>query len=290
MSPVNFPEVHLTWDDIEKLRDRTFRRQKKLQVRTMAQALRFVNETGFCFAFTARHSELPCLWHAACGEREPEYPEHTHSDPYIGLVWQAKDVLVSKRSIYYGKAIKQRPSMISLEYFPCFYRLFDRIASPDYFYKDYMAGQLSPAAKRIMEALSERSPQITAELKLASGYGLPEKRAEFDRGMAELQMRMYVVKIAEFYDPFTFLWELVSVRFAQEIAISRGLSMSQARQRILEQYFRIVWVAEPVAVQRLFGWPRPVVDEELAALHLSGFLKPVVIKNERKSHLGISTL
>ena len=280
----------LTWDDIENLRDRTFRRQKKWQVRTMAQALAFVKQTGFCFAFTARRSELPCLWHAACGERNPEYPEHTHSDPHIGLVWQAKDDLVAKRSIYYGKAIKQRPSMISLELFPCFYRLFDRLDSPDYFYKDYMAGQLSAAAKRIMEALTERSPQVTAELKLSSGYGHPDKRAEFDRGMAELQMKMYVVKIAEFYDPFTFLWELVSVRFAEEIAISAGLSLSQARQRILEQYFRTVWVAEAAAVQRLFGWPRPVVDEELACLHESGVIKPVTIQNDKKRYMGISAL
>jgi hypothetical protein len=280
----------LTWDDIENLRDRTFRRQKKLQVRTMAQALAFVKQTGFCFAFTARHSELPCLWHAACGERKPEYPEHTHSDPYIGLVWEAKDDLVAKRSIYYGKAIKQRPSMISLEFFPCFYRLFDRVDSSDYFYKDYMAGQLSPAAKRIMEALTERSPQVTAELKLCSGYGLPERRAEFDRGMAELQMKMYVVKIAEFYDPFTFLWELVSVRFSDEIAVSRGLSLSQARQRILEQYFRTLWVADPAAVQRLFGWPRPVVDDELASLISGGVIKPVTIKNEKRCHLGIFSL
>ena len=82
---------------------------------------------------------------------------------------------------------------------------------------DYMCGQLSSEAKRIMDALLERSPLVTADIKIAAGMAHPNKRAAFDKAMAELQSKMYLVKIGEFYDPFTFLWDLVERRFEDEI-------------------------------------------------------------------------
>jgi len=277
----------LTWDQIESLRDLTYHRTAQARVCTIAQARRFVNTVGFCFAFTARNSELPCLWHAACGERHPLYPEHTHSDPAIGLVWQAKDDLVRDRSIYYGKALKSRPTMISLDFFPSFYRLLDRPASPDQFLADFRAGALSPAARRIMEALSQRSPLVTFELKMQSNMSHPRKRAEFDRAMAELQMKMYVVKIDEFYDPFTFLWDLVSLRFQPEIEIARSLSLETARENILKQYFRLLWVSDAAACRRLFNWPMEVVQTLLVQLQQQGFLRRVKVENERKEVYGL---
>ena len=77
-----------TWDYIEQWRDRVHRRRPTLAVATKSQALKFVNDVGFCFAFKAENSELPCMWHAACGMRKPIMPEHTHHDPYISFVWE----------------------------------------------------------------------------------------------------------------------------------------------------------------------------------------------------------
>ncbi len=282
--------MNITWDEIETLRDQTFQRTPQTRVRTMAQARKFVNRVGFCFAFTAKNSELPCLWHAACGERKPVYPEHTHSDPYVGLVWQAKDDLAADRSIYYGKALKNRPTMISLEFFPCFYRLLDRNQSVDFFLKEYKAGRLSPAAKRIMEALSERSPQVTAELKLSSNMSNPKKRSEFDRAMAELQMKMYIVKIAEFYDPFTFLWELTSVRFDEEIKTAQRLTLDQARQNILQQYFRLLWVSNATAANRLFGWSVHGIESHLQQLLAEGFLDVIFVQHEKRPYYALKSL
>jgi len=265
--------MKLTLEEIESKRDIRFRRTKYLKVRNEEQALDFVNDVGFCFAFTAKNSELPCLWHAAAGERDPIYPEHTHHDPYISLVWRAKDTLVVKRKIYYGKALKKRPTMISLEYFPFFYTLLERSDNLDAYLTEYMRGELSPAAKRIMDALIEHSPQITADLKLASGFGHPKKRYEFDRGMAELQMKMYVVKIAEFYDPFTFLWELVPKYFAKEIRLSRLDTPAIARKKILMQYFENLLVSNATLIHRLFGWEKGIVVALLEQLVVENILR-----------------
>jgi hypothetical protein len=283
--------MKLTTEEIELLRDHRFRCTKALQVRDEKQALSFINDVGFCFAFTAKNSELPCLWHAVAGERNPVYPKHTHNDPYISLVWRAKDTLVAERQIYYGKALKNRPTMISLEYFPYFYALLERSDSADVYLADFMRGELSPIAKRIMDALTERSPQITADLKLTSGLAHPKNRYYFDRGMAELQMKMYVVKVAEFYDPFTFLWELVSKHFTNETQHARSISPNQARQKILTQYFLNVFVSDANLIHRLFGWEKGIVIKQLEQLVDMGILRnDIEIEGEHKQRFGIKNI
>ncbi len=272
-----------TWEKIESKRDHTFRRTPKRQVRSIEQALAFVNEVGFCFAFTSKNAPLPCLWHAACGERNPQYPKHTHHDPYVGLVWRAKDILPADKKVFYARVIKKIPSMISLEYMPCFYRLARSSQNPEDYLGDFMSGDLSPAAKKIMDALLERSPQITAELKLSSGMTHPSKRKDFDRGMADLQNKMYVTKIAEFYSPFTFLWELVDKQFETETTAAQKMTAGEARYEILKRYFRIALVSQTAILQRLFNWPQPVVTDTLDRLEQDGIIRSgFEIKNEKR--------
>ncbi|MBN1560845.1 winged helix DNA-binding domain-containing protein [candidate division KSB1 bacterium] len=282
--------MRLTWDDIENLRDRTFHRTPELQLKDIDDAERFVNETGFCFAFKMQKSELPCMWHAATGERHPRYPLHVQHDPYIGLVWTAKDALAAAKRVYYGKALKKRPTFISLEFFPSFYWLQKRKNGQDYV-GDYLSGRLSQEARRIMEALMERSPLVTLDLKMACGMAHPHKRAAFDRAMAELQSKMYIVKIAEFYDPFTFLWELLDRRFASEISAAAKLSSDAAREKIVVRYFKNLWVSEPASMGRLFGWERPDIGKTLASLLEKGIItENVEIEGEKQRFFAISSL
>lgn len=283
--------MKLTWDDIENLRDQTFHRTPALQLKTMDDAEHFVNQSGFCFAFKMQNSELPCMWHAAAGEREPQYPKHVQHDPYIGLVWNAKDELAAEKKVYYGKALKKRPTFISLEFFPAFYLLQKRRNGAEDHVVDYMRGSLSAAAKKIMDALLEHSPMVTADLKMASTMAHPNKRAEFDKAMAELQSKMYIVKIAEFYDPFTFLWDLVERRFENEILISHKMSEKQTREKILQRYFDNVWVSNPLLIKRLLGWESQEIENTLNALISKNIIvDDVHIENEKKLFYGSSRL
>ncbi|MBN1349603.1 hypothetical protein JXJ21_09350 [candidate division KSB1 bacterium] len=278
----------LTADRIETLRDRRFRRNKLLQVKTIEEALDFVNEVGFCFAFAAKNSELPCLWHAACGARNPVMPQHTHHDPYIGLVWQAKDVLPAQRKIYYGKALKKRPTMISLDYFPFFYKLIRSDDEPEDYVIRYMDGELSVPARRIMDALMEAAPQITRELKQASGYSHPRQRYEFDNAMAELQMQLYIVKIGELSDPFTFVWDLVDNRFPEAVESASRITEEAAYRNILLKYFENVVVADKNQIMRLFGWSDHIVIDILQDLSADGVLEEMVIESVRGDFWGLS--
>ena len=110
-------------EELENQRDRRFRRLPRLRVHNERTALQFVEDVGFCLVFTNRTQQLPCLWVAVCGRRDPVFPEHSHHDAELMLTWNLKDVLPARRHVYYGKLILGKPSMVSLAHFPDFYAL-----------------------------------------------------------------------------------------------------------------------------------------------------------------------
>jgi len=261
-----------TWEYIETWRDRLHRRRPTLAVATRAQALKFVNDVGFCFAFKSENSELPCMWHAACGMRSPVMPEHTHHDPYISFVWEMKEVLPAERKIYYGKLLKRRPTMVSLEYLPFFYVLSGRTGAKDEYRRDHSRGKLSFLAKEIMDALMDVSPQATKGLKLATGMTGRGDRAQFDKAIGELQEKMYIAKIREDHDPFTFVWAPLQSSFATQVRKARRITPETARLKILERYFRNQLVGSVTTVQRLFRWNKQEIFRTLGQLVQAGVI------------------
>jgi hypothetical protein len=262
--------MKITWKEVERWRDRVHRRTPRRAVRSKAGALSFVNEVGFCFAFTADDAELPCLWHAACGERSPVMPVHTHHDPAIGFVWEMKNVLPAERKIYYGKLLRKRPVMVSLEFLPYFYVLSHRTGVRGEAAKEHTKGNLSAAARDIMEALEDSSPQTTKGLKLATGLHGKQSRIIFDRAIAELQEKMFLVKVAELDDPFTFVWAPLRLVHKAAVRKSRLISPETARVRILGRYFQNQCVATVPSIARLFRWDRQTIFHTLGRLVRDG--------------------
>ncbi|MBI3758911.1 MAG: hypothetical protein HY269_04055, partial [Deltaproteobacteria bacterium] len=71
---------------LEAHRDHTFRRLLSRRVTGEQSALAFIDETGFCAAFTAGLG-VPCLREAIEGRREPKLPEHIQHDRAIMMTW-----------------------------------------------------------------------------------------------------------------------------------------------------------------------------------------------------------
>lgn len=250
---------------LEELRDINYRRTRELRVETIEEALDFVNQNGLVFAFKSKRSELPCLWHAACGERDPVMPLHTHHDPPIGLVWRAKDELPVRKKIYYGKALKKTPTMISLSLFSAFYATKGYRTIED-LYSPFKRSNMSLSARRIMDVIVDSPPITTKDLKVASGHAASDRRYQFDRAMAELQERLLVVKIAENYDPFTFIWGRLDRWLTDQIENSRHISPRQGRTIVLEKYFATVVASTASRIERLFRWEKDGIGESLSDL------------------------
>ncbi len=110
-----------TLEEIEAIRDLRYYRTPALRVRMEEEARRFVDEVGFCFLFGDKTVEMPTLWEAVCGAQRP-VPNH-HHDADLGRTWSWKDSLPSRGEIYYGKLLRGKPTLVSLELLPHFYAL-----------------------------------------------------------------------------------------------------------------------------------------------------------------------
>lgn len=247
---------------LEAHRDHTFRRLPSRRVTGEQSALGFINETGFCAAFTPGLG-VPCLREAIEGRREPKLPEHIQHDRAIIMTWNLKDTLPARKAVYYGKVIAGRPSFIALELLPAFLRL--RVA-PGGYRKLYERGELSHCAKLVMDALARRGAAETKALKLSSGYAQPNKRAEFDRAIKELQEKFLALKVEERYDPFTYVWDTVENRWGEAMREARSLSHSEAAYRIVRRYFEIAAYGSDRAIARILAIDPALVDRALRKL------------------------
>lgn len=243
-------------DVLEAHRDHHFRRIPGRRVTGETLALRFINETGFCAAFTAGLG-LPCLREAIEGRREPELPHHIQHDRAITMTWNLKDVLPARGAVYYGKVLGGRPGFIALELLPCFLRL--RLTREGY-QKLYQRGMLSHCAKLVMDALTRRGPSETKALKLTTGFAQPKMRVEFDRAMKELQEKFLALKVEERYDPFTYVWDTVEHRWAEAMRAARSLKPQPAAYAILRRYYEIAGYGNERAVARLLGLAPGIVE------------------------------
>jgi len=185
-----------------------------------------------------------------------------------------KEVLPAERMAYYGKLLKRRPTMVSLEFLPYFYVLSGRTGARDEYKREYDKGRLSRMGMEIMDALHDDWPQSTKGLKLATGMVGKRDRAPFDKAMAELQEGMYVAKVREDHDPFSFVWAPLTKCFPKEIRRARRVSAEEAREVILEQYFRNQLVGTVQSIQRLFRWNRQDIYRSLGRLVQRGIISP----------------
>ena len=234
---------------LERHRDARFRRIRSRRVSGEQSALGFINEVGFCAAFTSGLG-IPCLREAIAGEREPALPEHLQHDHAIGMTWRIKDSLPAKKLVYYGKVIGGRPGFIALDLLPAFLRL--RV-EPGGWQRMYRRGQLGLCAKLVMDALSRRGAAETRALKLSSGFAQPSRRAEFDRAMKELQGKFLALKVEERYEPFTYVWDTMEHRWGTALKQARALNRREAAYAIARRYFEVAGYATEKTAARLLG-------------------------------------
>lgn len=260
-------------EDLEKRRDRRFRRMPRLRVHNERTALQFVDNVGFCLVFTNRTQELPCLWVAVCGRRDPVFPEHSHHDPELTLTWNLKDLLPAKRLVYYGKLIFGKPSMVSLAHFPYFYALHGPPHDEQYRY-DYDNGLLSRAAKQIMDALVERHPLTTKELKLSTRLHTSKSRPIFDQAIAELQRKLYITMIEARYEPtFTYVWDLLEAWLPEPVACGREILREEAIYHLTRQYLSVVYYASLAQIERVVGVTRAEAEAAVTRLQDEGMIE-----------------
>ncbi len=274
MPPVHLSRPIATRREVESWRDRAFRRLPHLKVRGEKSALQFVDDVGFCFTLSDFGLPVASLYVAVCGRRHPRRPKHTHHDPEIGLTWNLKDDLPAKHLTYYGKLVKGKPTLVSLELLPAFCALIRNGKGSGDYILDYRQGRMSRAAVAILEALHETSPLVTPELRKAVTMRDPDRTTEFDRAMAELQRGLWIVKVEEVYDPdFYYRWDLLDNWLPAQVEASLDLSREEAVRKLVATYLRSAAASQARFLAGLFSLGAGEIAAALASLEADGSIR-----------------
>lgn len=245
---------------LKSLRVRTFNLPPQKRLSSPTQALSFVNQRGFVYFWPIKGVDLPSLWVAAAGDRPVA---DKHDDPGH-ITWGWKDNALDKKIWYYGKILRGRATMISLDIVPFFYALSENYGEPEEDYLiAYREGRLTQAAKQVYEALLDKGAMHTIDLrreaKLANA-----KDSEFNKALEYLQrdFKVLPVGVAEAGAwKYSHIYEITIRHFPELSEEARKITESQARAKLLELYFSMVGAAQMRDINKLFGWGNEVVKK-----------------------------
>ncbi len=258
-------------EDVERWRDRTYRRTARHAVTNARQALAFVNSVGFCLASRANGLELPNLWEALAGVQQ-DGKNMGGRKYYLSYAWDMQSILPNHHSVYYGKIFRRRPTLVSREYFPYFYALSQRVGSEDEYSSEFRQGKLSLRAKQIMDILTRRSPLTTKELRAFLAGGAKRSVHGLERALEELQRKMFICRLVGDGQRFGAEWAPLTKFFRKEIRKAGKISLDEARCTLLAKYFSNQLISSVEAIHHVFGWPKKDIYHTLGQLIHKGII------------------
>lgn len=256
---------------LQTLRTRTFNLPPQKRVSTPAQALTFVNRRGFVFFWPIKGIDLPSLWTAVAGERPVA---DKHDDPGH-ITWGWKDDALGKKKWYYGKIVRGKATMISLDTAPYFYALSENYGAPEEDYLiTYQEGRLTQASKQVYETLLEHGALNTLDLRKMAKLS-NAKDSEFTKALEQLQRDFKILPVGVAQAgawKYSHIYEITTRHFPDLSEQARKITESQARAKLLELYFGMVGAAQLRDVNKLFGWGNEAVQRAVSKLVESGSL------------------
>jgi hypothetical protein len=263
---------NLNLEKLKALRAQTFRLPPHRRVSIPDEALDFVNERGFVYFWPIKGVFLPTLWVAAAGDRPVP---NEHDDPGM-VTWGWKDDALGKKIWYYGKILRRKATFISMDVAPYFYALTENYGSPEEDYLlAYEEGRLTQAAKQVYETLLDKGGLDTISLRKEARL-LNAKESVFNRALEDLQMDFKILPmgIAEAGTwKYAFRYD-ITARYLPELPEkARPIGEAEARQRLVELYFRSVGAATLREATKLFGWPPELAKRTVKALVQSDVLR-----------------
>jgi len=257
------PTIDLT--RLKSHRARTFNLHPAKPLTSPAQAQRFVEARGFVYFWPISGIDLPSLWTAVAGNRPVA---DKHDDPGH-ITWGWKDGALDKKVWYYGKILRRKATMISLEVAPYYYALSENYGSPEEDYLiAYQEGRLTQAAKQVYETLLENGALNTLDLRRMSKLA-NAKDSEFNKALEQLQVdfKILPIGVAEAGAwKYSHIYEIVTRHFPDLPEQARTISESTARMKLLSLYLDSVGAAQLRDVTKLFGWSKDLAERSMKKL------------------------
>jgi DNA glycosylase AlkZ-like len=281
----------LSTEIIRDYRSRTFGFLPKYRVKTKDDAINYVNERGFIYFWPINGITLPSLWCAVSGDRPVP---NEHDDPGH-ITWDWKDSLMGKHVWYYGKILRKKATIISLEIAPYFYALTENYGAPEEDYLTvYEQGRMTQEAKVVYEVLLDKGPLDTVTLRKAAHLTSRDSETRFNRALSDLQADFKILPVGVTEAGawhYAFAYDIVARHEPMLLEKARFLGELDARQKIIETYFRSVGAAQLRDLVKLFGWKPGEVLQAIERLTQTGFIQTnVKLKDQSGEWIALNDL
>lgn len=281
--------MNLDLKKLQTLRASTFGLAPGKRLSSPAQALTFVNRRGFVYFWPIKGIDLPSLWVATAGDRPVA---DAHDDPGH-ITWGWKDGALDKKIWYYGKILRGKGTMISLEIAPYFYALSENYGSPEEDYLiAYHEGRLPQSAKQVYEALWEEGAMNTLDLRKKSKLS-NAKDSEFNKALEYLQKDFKILPVGVAQAgawKYSHIYEITTRHFPDLAEQARKITESQARGKLLELYFNMVGAAQLRDVTKLFGWSNDIATRSISKLMEQNLLVKTAHPKQAGEWLSLAAL
>jgi len=251
------------------------------RVLTLAAAVKYINSCGCCMLFAVKNVALSSLYHAVT--QRTLQREDWVWDKYSSMVWRWKDELPRRRLAYYGKYLRGRGTLISLEQLPNFLAMHQVVVGPGDHARFYRAGRIREDARIVWEALEEHGAMATLELRNACRMDTKAGNKRFKRAILDLQALLIVVHFGAEQETKSWAsgrYELTYRVFPKQNEAAQKISVPQAQRNIAAKLLEWQPDAQPVRIARLFGWLKSEADVACQAVQ-AGSNKIAVNRNVR---------
>jgi hypothetical protein len=265
----------LTKADLLAAREVRYRRRMNLRLKDQQQAVEFVNAVGFSFLFPIQKLELPSLWDAIAGRVVKTYPDHKGYE--IERTWGWKDESLAKKWWYYGKLIRDKATLVSLDFLPNFYALSENFGDYEHDYlEEYQTGQLTSEARQVYEALLKNGALDAVRLRREAHLSTEANKGRFDKALTDLQTGLKVLPVG--IAPagawrYAFIYEILPRWFPQIPVQAQRIGRVEARRRILDRYLYNVVFSTVLIAARLFRWTTTETQQAAESLEADGRLQ-----------------
>ena len=279
-------------EDVLGQRKYNYRRTADRRLHTVDDARTFVGEVGFCHFWPIKGIETPNLFHAIAGRERPVPMEH--GDPDLSKCWGWKDDSLDKRWWYYGKLLRRRATLVSLEMLPYFYALSDNYGSLDDYLQEYEDGLMTAEAKAIYEVILQNGPLDTVRLRREARMSAESAKSRFDRALIELQMGLKVLPIGVAHTGawnYAFTYELFQRWFPEVPEQARPIKRSKARRVLVQRYIDNVVATDRNMIAKVFHvlkWTSRDLERTIAALLEDGMVWEMGIEGRKDPQLASS--
>ncbi|MFZ3218028.1 MAG: hypothetical protein WA192_18360 [Candidatus Acidiferrales bacterium] len=226
------------------------------RVLTLAEAVKYINATGYCMLFPVKHVPLPSLYYAVT--RRGLHGKWKW-DKYSNMVWRWKDELPRRGRAFYAKYFRARGTLISLQLLPHFLALHGSAAAGGDQERFYSEGRIRDDARSVWQALEELGPLATLELRNACKMDTKAGNIRFKRAILELQRMLIAVHFGAEQETESWAsgrYELTWRAFPRETAQARDISPEEARGKLAAKFLQWRPEASPMQIARLFNWTK----------------------------------